>query len=676
MLLRNLWTIAAIGGVSFSSAILQAQGPPPAPATPQALGRQTFLSRCAPCHGTTGNGGEFAPGIATRIPLRSDDDLERILHAGLPASGMPAFADIAGSDRSNLIAFLRTLKPSGGSGLAAPATVKLAGGATLSGMKLNSSNSSIDLLGEDKKLHILRRTSAGAYREVTSQADWPSYNGDTVGYRYSAVAQIDRANAPRLQPKWIFNVGDVRELQVTPLVVGGVMYITGPNEVFALDAGDGRQIWVYQRNRSVGVGGVSASGVNRGVAVAGDEVFFATDNCHLIALNRYTGALVWDTTEADWHLNYNSTGAPLAIGNIVIAGLAGGDDGARGFLAGYDRKTGTRLWRFWTVPARGEPGSETWRGNAIDHPGGLTWNTGYYDRETDTLLWPVGNPSPDLYGDDRLGASLYTDSIVALDPRTGRLKWYFQFTPHDVHDFDPMAPSALIDTEWDGKPRKLLVQANRNGYLYILDRTNGKFLKGFAFTSKLNWASGLDANGHPIVVPNMEPTPEGRLVCPWLNGASNWYSTSWNPGTGLYYVQTNDKCGIYTRTDMKFQYGHSYMGGSFSGDPADPGVRLLRAIDIHTGKIAWQMPETGDATSWGGVLSTAGNVVFVGEDDGAFSVADAITGKRLYSFQTNQSPHASPMTYVFDHRQYVAVASGPEILAFGLPDEAQPAPRP
>jgi alcohol dehydrogenase (cytochrome c) len=320
------------------------------------------------------------------------------------------------------------------------------------------------------------------------------------------------------------------------------------------------------------------------------------------------------------------------------------------------------------VPQRGEPGSETWKGDGIDHPSGATWMTGSYDPELDTLFWPVGNPGPDLIGDQRQGDNLYTESILALEPKTGKMKWYFQFTPHDVHDFDAMAPSALIDTTWEGRPRKLLVQANRNGFLYVLDRTDGKFLYGTPYTPKLTWAKGLDANGHPVVATGQEATHDGTLICPWLNGASNWYSSSWNPGTGLYYVQTNDKCGIYTRTDMSFQLGRGYMGGSFTGDPKDPGVRVLRAIDIHSGKAVWELTQTGAADTWGGVLSTEGGVVFFGEDDGSFSAADARTGKRMWSFQTNAAPHSSPMTYEFDGRQYVVTTAGSTIVAFTLPE--------
>lgn len=637
------------------------------PNSPVSAGRQVFLNRCASCHGTTANGGEFGPSILNRIPLRSDEELVNLLHSGLPSSGMPAFPDITGAERSNLIDFLRSLKPANGFALA-HATVNLDNGHSLQGTVLNRSAAGMQFLGDDRRLYLLRRTGNGTYRTVTSQQDWPNYDGRTLGNRYTTLDQITPSNVARVQPKWIFTLPDVAELETTPVVFDGVMYVTETNECFALDAGSGRQIWHYRRMRTRGVSGASAKGVNRGAAVSGDKVFMATDNAHLIALNRITGALIWDTEMADWHQNYNGTSAPLVVGNMVVAGIAGGDDGARGFLAAYDQASGKEQWRFWTVPKPGEPGSNTWKGTAIAHPGGSTWMSGDYDKELNTIYWAVGNPGPDLIGDERLGDNLYTDSIVALDPETGKLKWYFQFTPHDVHDFDAMAPSALIDANWNGEPRKLLVQANRNGYFYVLDRTNGKFLMGRQYTTKLTWAKGLTAAGRPIPAPGQAATTEGTLSCPWLNGASNWYSTSYNPITRLYYVQTNDKCGIYTRTDMQFQEGHGYMGGSFSGDPAHPGRRILRAFDIQTGEPVWQLPEIGNAESWGGVLSTAGGVVFYGADDDAFSAADAKTGKLLWRFPTNESPHASPMTYEFDHRQYVAVATGPNIVAFGLLD--------
>ena len=310
--------------------------------------------------------------------------------------------------------------------------------------------------------------------------------------------------------------------------------------------------------------------------------------------------------------------------------------------------------------------AETWKGNAIDHPGAATWMTGSYDAELGTLYWAIGNPGPDMIGDERLGDNLYSDSVVALDPATGRLKWHFQFTPHDVHDYDAQQPLVLVDAEWKGQPRKLLLQANRNGYFYVLDRVTGEYLSGTQYVKNITWASGLTREGRPIVVPNMEPTLEGRRVCPSLEGASNWYSAAFSPRTGLFYVQTNDKCGIFTRVDQAWESGKSFMGGTFAAAP-EPAQRVLRAIDIQTGKTAWELPQFGTVESWGGVLATASDVVFFCDDSGALAAADAKTGKRLWSFQTSQVWKSSPMTYVFDNRQLVAVASGPSILAFGLP---------
>ena len=629
-------------------------------------GRQAFVARCASCHGTDGNGGEQGPNIATRIPFRTDQELAAVVREGLPAAGMPAFAGLTGSEAAELIRFLRTLRPRNGAG-PARATLTLTTGGRVDGLILNQSADDLQLLGDDRKIHLLRK-EGDRYRAVTSQSDWPSYHGQTSVSRYSALTQIDKTNASRLVPKWIFSLANASRLQTTPVVADGVMYVTIANECYALDAGSGRQIWYYQRPRTKGLIGASAGGANRGAAVAGDRVFMLTDHGHLIALNRSTGALVWETEMADWRQNYYTSGAPLVVGNLVVAGVSGGDDGVRGFLAAYDRADGKEVWRFWTVPQRGEPLSETWQGGAIDHPGATTWMTGSYDPQLDTLYWPVGNPGPDLIGDDRLGDNLYSDSIVALDPKSGRLKWHFQFTPHDVWDYDAQQPPALIDANWQGQPRKLLVQANRNGFLYVLDRANGKFLFGKQFVKDVTWASGLTPEGRPIVVPNMEPTLEGRRICPALDGASNWYSTSFNPTTGLYYVQTNDTCGIFTRTNMDWAAGKGFMGGSFAAVP-ESARRVLRAFDIQTGNVVWELPQVGPAESWGGVLSTAGGVVIFADESGALRAADAASGKPLWGFQTNQLWKSSPMTYMFDNTQYVAIASGPNIIAFALGDK-------
>jgi alcohol dehydrogenase (cytochrome c) len=627
-------------------------------------GRQVFATRCAACHGTEGNGGELGPAITARIPLRSDADLQALLREGLPNAGMPAFPSLNASETAGLIAHLRTLRPPSNI-QPERASVKLSDGNTLQGVVLNRALGEMQLLGDDRRVHLLR-ARGDRYREVTSQTDWPSYNGHDSGNRYSALAQITASNASRLVPKWIFTLPNAAGLQVTPVVVGGIMYVSSANDLYALDAGSGRQLWNYRRPRTRGLVGVAARGVNRGVAVAGERVYMATDHAHLIALNRFTGSVLWDAELADWRQNYNSTGAPLVIGNLVISGIAGGDEGARGFVAALDQDTGKEVWRFWAVPGRGEPGSETWKGSAIEHPGATTWMTGSYDSDSSTLYWAIGNPGPDMIGDDRLGDNLYSDSVVALDVKTGRKKWHFQFTPHDVHDYDAQQPLVLVDATWQGRPRKLLLQANRNGYFYVLDRTTGEFLLGTPFVKTITWASGLTPAGRPIVVPNMEPTPEGKRVCPSLDGASNWYSASYNPQTQLFYVQTNDKCGIFTRVDQPWTAGKGFMGGTFGPAP-EPAQRILRALDIQTGKVAWQVPQSGNVDSWGGLLSTAGNVVFFCDDSGAFAAADARTGQVLWSFQTSQVWKASPMTYAFDNRQHVAVATGPNIIAFGLP---------
>jgi alcohol dehydrogenase (cytochrome c) len=632
-------------------------------ASAQDSGRQVFAQRCAGCHGSDGNGGELGPGIATRVPTRTDQELTTLFRQGLPASGMPAFANLSESDTGSLIQFLRTIKPRAGS---APERATLTvGGSTLSGLVLNQSQFDEQLLGDDRKIHLLRKNGS-QLRSVTSQTDWTSYNGGYAGSRYSTLTQINKGNISSLAPKWMFSLRNTNNLQVTPVVSEGVMYVSAANECYALDAGSGREIWHYQRARTKGLVGNAAGGVNRGVSIAGDRLFMVTDHAHIIALNKHTGALLWETEMADWHQNYNATGAPLPVGSLVVTGTSGGDEGVRGFVAAFDQASGKEVWRWWTTPKRGEPGSDTWQGKGLDHPAGTTWMTGTYDPALDTIYWTVGNPGPDLYGEDRLGDNLYTDSLVALDAKTGAKKWHFQFTPHDVWDYDAEETPALVDANWQGQPRKLVVQANRNGFFYVLDRTNGKFLFGTQYVKNVTWATGLDSSGRPMRVPNMEPTLEGKRVCPSLDGASNWYSTSWNPATNLYYVQTNDKCGVFTKVPLEWEAGKGFMGGSFAPAP-EPAQRLLRAIDITTGKAVWSLPQTGTVNSWGGVLSTAGGVVIFGEDSGALMAADAATGKALWSFQTNALWKASPMTYVFDNKQYVAVAAGSDIIAFGLP---------
>jgi alcohol dehydrogenase (cytochrome c) len=376
---------------------------------------------------------------------------------------------------------------------------------------------------------------------------------------------------------------------------------------------------------------------------------------------------------ADNRENYNGTAAPLVANGLVISGTAGGDEGVRGFVAAYDAATGKEAWRFWTVPRPGQPGAQevenTWKGKNADHRSGATWMTGTYDPALSLLYWPVGNPGPDYDGSEREGDNLYTDSVVALDAKTGALRWHFQFTPHDIHDWDAQEPPVLVDSNWRGQPRKLLVQANRNGFFYVLDRTNGQFLLGKQFLKKLNWAGGIDAKGRPILK-DLPKTADGNTyVCPGFQGGANWFSTSYNPATGLYYFNSLERCNIFSITKGDWQAGRSFMGGAGRPAPGETFEKFLRAIDIQTGEVKFEIPQVSrDTTASGGVISTAAGIVFYTDNSGAFIAADAANGKSLWQFQTNQVWKASPMTYMFDGKQYIAVAAGQNILAFAVPE--------
>jgi alcohol dehydrogenase (cytochrome c) len=403
--------------------------------------------------------------------------------------------------------------------------------------------------------------------------------------------------------------------------------------------------------------------------VSGERVFLLSDNAHLLSMNRFNGELLWESELADWRQNYNGTAAPLVVNNLVITGTAGGDEGVRGFVAAFDLATGKEAWRFWTVPRPGEPGSETWKGKLIDHGAGATWMTGTYDPQLDVVYWPTGNPGSDFNGDQREGDNLYTDCVLALDAKTGKLKWYYQFTPHDVHDWDAQEPPVLVDANWQGQPRKLLLQANRNGFFYVLDRTSGELLLAKQFVNKLNWAKEIGKNGRPVLNDLKEDKNGETYVCPGFQGGTNWFSTSYNPGTGLYYIQALERCNMFARREMEWQPLKGFMGGSARPAPEEELVKSLRAINIQTGEIAWDIPQANHSvTSSGGVLSTASGLVFFGENSGSFMAADAKDGKVLWDFPTNQTWRASPMTYVFDNRQYVAIAVGQSIVAFGLPE--------
>ncbi|HTM23557.1 MAG TPA: PQQ-binding-like beta-propeller repeat protein [Vicinamibacterales bacterium] len=634
---------------------------------PAESGRKIFTEQCALCHGVDAAGGTVAATILPRIAALDDAALESAIRNGVPARGMPAFA-LKPSELTAVVAYLRALRIPASRGrrdrlelLHAETTT----GEAIDGLVIRQSFEDLQLRLANGSIRLFRR-AGDRLRPVTSDTDWPGYDGAERGYRSTTLTGIGPANVGQLAPRWIFTVADTSPLETTPIVSDGIMFVTSGNQCYALDAGTGRQIWRFSRPLTKGLVGNAAGGINRGAAVDRAHVYMTTDHAHLLALDRNTGEVAWETVMADARENYSATGAPLLAGGLVVAGVAGGDGGARGFLAAYDPNTGREAWRFWTTPAPGEPGASTWEGPALQHPGGPTWLTGSYDPELETLYWTTGNPGSDLNGDLRTGDNLYADSLLALDVHTGRLKWYYQFTPHNVWDWDGQAPLALIDARWVGQPRKLVVQANRNGFFYVLDRTNGELLLGRPFAAKLTWAEGIGVDGRPIRRPGQEPTAEGTRVCPSLIGATNWWSTSYLPQTGLYYVQTLESCGIFTKREDEWTTGRVYMGGGTSNAPDVRPQKILRAIDIRDGRVAWALPQIGDGSTRSGTLATASGLVFFGEDSGALMAVDASSGKPLWHFQTSQMLRASPMTYSFDGRQYVAIAAGPNILAFAL----------
>ena len=513
------------------------------------------------------------------------------------------------------------------------------------------------------------RVSAAEIEAINhpKSGDWPTYNGRLDGNRHSGLGQINRTNVSTLQLQWLRELPFESNLETTPVVVDGVMYVTGHNQVWALSGGTGQEIWRYQRPKSpaANIPGDAAVGANRGVAVLGDRVFYQTDDTHLLALDRLTGALLWDVATAPPNTPgaYGATAAPLVAGGLVIAGVSGGDNGIRGFVAAYYPTNGNLVWRLWTIPRPGErgPGSDTWQGDALQEGGGATWLTGSADPAANVVYWAVGNPHPDTDGDERLGSNLFTDCDLAIDLPTGRMLWYYQFTPHDLHDWDANQPIVLADVKWRGADRKLLLHANRNGFLYVLDRTTGKPVLASRMVGKLTWASGInERNWTPELLPNNDTDAQGVLTAPAVRGATNWYSTAYNPVTGLYYVMTVEDYTVYRRAEAG-GYG-SYV------NPADPARKILRAFDLQTGKVAWQIDLPGPAiTNYAGVLSTAGGLLFFGDSNGGFAAVEARTGQALWNFEANHPFKASPMCYAVDGRQYVAIASGGNILSFALP---------
>jgi alcohol dehydrogenase (cytochrome c) len=495
--------------------------------------------------------------------------------------------------------------------------------------------------------------------------NWLTYGGNYAGHRCSTLGQLTPENIASLKPKWVYQSREAGKWEVTPLVVNGVIYVSErPNIITAIDGKTGRPLWNYRRPMPGDVPGCCGP-VNRGLAILDDALYVNTYDCHLVCIDANTGKQRWDVVVADYHKGHSMTAAPLAVKDKIIVGISGGEYGIRGFLDAYDAKTGKQAWRFWTVPSPGEPGHETWgTGEAWKTAGVATWVTGTYDPDLNLVYWGTGNPCPDYNGDVRPGDNLYACSVLALDPDSGKLRWYFQYTPHDVHDWDSDEVPVLLDAPIEGKPRKLLVQANRNAFFYVLDRVTGEFITGKAF-AKQTWASGLDAKGKPILLPDKEPNAAGVLVYPGLEGAVNWPSPAYNPVTGLFYVHAQDDYAqVFYKLNQEHETGQSYEGGGTRNVLGAEPYGAVKAIEATTGTVKWEFKE--QTSSNAAILTTTTGLVFTGTHDGYFYALDARTGKSLWNFQTGGQIHGGPVTFLVEGKQYVAIAAGSGLFTFGL----------
>ncbi|MFY9790267.1 MAG: PQQ-dependent dehydrogenase, methanol/ethanol family [Candidatus Sulfotelmatobacter sp.] len=511
---------------------------------------------------------------------------------------------------------------------------------------------------------------AGTHAQVTfdrllnsgkEPQNWMTYSGDYSGRRFTSLDQITVSTAQGLTAKWVYQTGATGKLETTPLVVDGVLYATAQDDrAFALDARTGRPIWMYQHQLPGDIRPCCGR-VNRGLAILGDKVFLGTLDAHVIALDSKTGNVIWDIVAADYQKGYSFTVAPLAVKNLIVIGVSGGEYGVRGFIDAYDASTGTRRWRFYTVPGPGEPGHETWEGDSWKVGGAPAWNTGTYDAATNQIFWPTGNPAPSNRGEGRAGDNLFSNSLLALNADTGKMNWYFQFTKHDEHDWDATQVPVILDA--GGK--HLIAQANRNGYFYVIDRATGKLVLANAY-GKTTWSDSKDAEGRPVAKKEASPTLEGHTVCPGALGTTNFMAPAYDQQTSLFYVTARDQCDIFSTAPQPYEAGHAYYGSAyFPSEEAEPYRGFLKAIDPTTGNIKWKFEHT--SPTWSGVLATAGGLVFTGDAEGNFIALDAASGKPLWHFQMGGAVYAAPIAFAVDGKEYVAIAAGSAIYAFGLP---------
>jgi alcohol dehydrogenase (cytochrome c) len=668
-----------------------------------AAGRQLYDRTCQSCHGPAGQG-DRGPALDTgRFTHGAQDgDLFHVIRTGVSGTQMPPFAALSDEQTWQIVTYIRSLTASAPAARTPPpppsVVVTTKDGRELRGVRLNEDTFTLQVADASGAFHLFDKASLQSYRVegpstttapslpaaggVTGERlanpagepqNWLMYWGDYQSTHYSRLTQINAANVRRLQAAWTYPMPGASVLEATPVVVDGVMYVTQPGVVAALDARTGRELWRQTRQQKV-KNPYEINPFNRGVAVAGNRILVGTLDAALIALDSRTGRTLWETQVADTMLGYSLTSAPLVVKDRVIVGITGGEFGARGFLDAYDLATGRRLWRWYSVPAPGEFGGDTWKGDSWQHGGSPMWLTGSYDPDLNLVYWTVGNPGPQIDRSTRGELdNLFSDSVVAIDPDTGQRKWHFQFTPNDGHDWDSCQAVILVDRVWHGQMRKLLLHADRNGMFYVLDRTDGRFLSATPFVYQ-NWNTGVDEAGRPVVVPGSNSSREGSFfVYPSLVGGTNFQAPSYSAATGWFYLQYRENGQVYVSAPESFESGRQYIGrnrassaaGPKAGEPASSAG--IKALDPETGKTVWDFKIfQGSLTN--GVLATAGNVVFGAIRDGNLVALDAKSGEHLWHFQTGANVAASPISYGVDGRQFITIAAGNTVYAFSLPD--------
>jgi len=606
-------------------------------------GRKVFRQTCAACHGADARGTGNGPALADRILRHSNNDWAtyKVIVNGIGGTSMPPHR-LPWDDSWRLVAFVRSI----------------AGRAEAPG-----------------SVSVNVNVPASRIAEAADHPDdWLTYSGSYDGRRFSGLTEINASNVADLQVQWIHHIDTSFDRNLTvPLISNGVMFFTAPlAKVFALDAATGKPYWTFEH--PVADQAIACCGkVNRGVALLNDRVYIGTLDAHLIALAAANGTKVWDTVVADYRQQYAITSAPLAVNDKVITGIAGGDFATRGFLTAYNAKDGTQAWRLNTIPGPGEPENGTWSGDSWRAGGAATWMTGSFDPQRNVVYWGVGNPAPDFNGESRKGDNLYSESLVALDADTGRMRWHFQFTPHDLYDFDSAQVPVLIDSVGAASPQRFIAWPNRNAFFYLLNADSGKFLLGKPF-AKQTWAVGLNGEGRPIPRPGQQPSVKGTLVSPSAEGATNWWPPAYSSKTGLLYVPVLERPAIYFSSvvppspDADKRFMGYFLGSGLQGVSGEKFYTAVRALNPLTGDLVWERrwpDRVAEIPEIPGLLATMGDLVFGADLTTAFAL-DARTGAILWSFDTGAIIATPPVTYAVNGKQYVTFVSGKLLLTFAL----------